>query len=127
MELKEIARALADGCRAGPAEVRKNLDRLYADDAVSVEAADMNGQGRETHGLAAIHGKHDWWEQNMEEHKTEVIGPFFFGEEQFSVMFKVDATDKNSGDRLQMQEIGVYHVANGKITREEFHYDVNMG
>ena len=30
-------------------------------DAVSVEATDMGG-GRETHGLAGIHGKHDWWD-----------------------------------------------------------------
>ena len=61
MELKEIAQALADGCRSGNAAIRANLDRLYADDAVSVEAADMGGMGRETVGRAGIHGKHDWW------------------------------------------------------------------
>lgn len=124
MELKEIARELVAGCRAGNAAVRANLDRLYADDAVSVEAADMGGQGRETHGVEAIHGKHDWWENAMEEHSTEVIGPFYFGDSQFSAMFKVDATDKQSGERFQMEEIGVYHVKDGKIVREEFHYAV---
>ena len=124
MELKEIAQELVNGARAGAAKVRENLDKLYAEDAVSVEAADMGGQGRETHGIKAIHGKHDWWENAMEEHATEVSGPFYFGDEQFSAIFKVDATDKQSGDRFQMEEIGVYHVKDGKIVREEFHYAV---
>jgi len=122
MDVKDIAKALVEGCRAGGAKIRENLDTLYADDAVSVEAADMGGQGRETHGKPGIHGKHDWWDNAMEEHSSEVIGPFYHGENQFSVLFDVDATDKESGKRMQMKEIGVYHVADGKITREEFHY-----
>ena len=125
MDVKEIARALADGCRAGGAKVRENLDALYADDAVSVEATDMSGNGRETAGKAGIHGKHDWWDGAMEEHRTEVAGPFYHGEDQFSLLFSVDATDKESGNRFQMQEIGVYHVKDGKIVREEFHYAVD--
>ncbi|WP_224814071.1 SnoaL-like domain-containing protein [Hasllibacter sp. MH4015] len=125
MDIKEIAKALADGCRAGAAKVRENLDKLYADDAVSVEAADMGGQGRETVGKSGIHGKHDWWESSMEEHATDVVGPFYHGEDQFSLLFDVDVTDKDSGKRMQMKEIGVYHVKDGKITREEFHYAVD--
>lgn len=125
MNVKEIAKALVAGCREGGAKVRENLDALYAPDAVSVEAADMGGQGRETHGLAGIHGKHDWWDGAMEEHETKVVGPFYHGDNQFSVLFDVDATDKESGKRMQMQEIGVYHVADGKIVREEFHYAVD--
>jgi len=125
MDVKEIAKELVEGCRAGSARVRENLDKLYAKDAVSVEAADMGGQGRETHGVDAIHGKHAWWENAMDEHSNEVIGPFFFGGDQFSAMFRVDATDKESGNRFQMEEIGVYHVKDGKIVREEFHYAVN--
>ena len=124
MDVKDIAKALVEGCRAGGAKIRENLDTLYADDAVSVEAADMGGQGRETHGKPGIHGKHDWWDNAMEEHSSEVIGPFYHGENQFSVLFDVDATDKESGKRMQIKEIGVYHVADGKITREEFHYSV---
>ena len=124
MDLKEIAKELVDGCRAGAAKIRENLDKLYADDAVSVEAADMGGQGRETKGKAGIHGKHDWWESAMEEHATSITGPFYHGDDQFSVLFDVDATDKESGKRIQMKEIGVYHVKDGKIVREEFHYAV---
>ena len=56
MKLKEIADELVAGCREG--RTNANLDRLYAADAVSVEASDMGGQGRETAGLDGIKGKH---------------------------------------------------------------------
>ena len=122
MDMKEIARELAAGCRAGSAEVKANLDRLYAEDAVSVEAADMSGQGRETHGLEAIKGKHEWWESAMEEHASSVMGPFWHGEDRFALFFEVEATDKASGERSRMREIGHYQVADGRIVREEFFY-----
>lgn len=122
MELKEIAQELVDGCRAGNDRVRANLDRLYAADAVSVEAADMSGNGRETHGLDGIKGKHDWWDGAMEEHGWTVHGPFWHGEDRFGAMFEVDVTEKETGKRMQMKELGVYHVKGGKIVREEFFY-----
>ena len=45
MDLKQIAEELVAGCREGRA--KENLDKLYAADAVSVEAADAMGMGRE--------------------------------------------------------------------------------
>ena len=119
MTNKEIAQALVTGCREGRA--KENLDLLYAPDAVSVEATDM-GQGRETHGLAGIHGKHDWWESTQIVHSSSVEGPFLHGDNSFAVIFDVDSEDKTSGRRGQMREVGIYHVANGKISREEFFY-----
>ena len=124
MGLKDIAQELVDGCRKGDAAVRANLDKLYAEDAVSVEAADM-GNGRETQGRAGIHGKHDWWEGAMEEHETKITGPFWHGDDSFAVYFEVDATNKESGKRMQMREVGVYHVRDDKIVREEFFYEVD--
>ena len=122
MEQMQIAKELVAGCREGGSRVRDNLERLYAAEAVSVEASDMGGQGRETHGLDGIKGKHDWWDGAMEEHSTSVTGPFRHGDDRFAVIFDVDATDKKSGKRMQMQEVAVYHVADGKIVREEFFY-----
>lgn len=124
MDLKQIAQELVDGCRAGNAQVRANVEKLYAENAVSVEAADMSGKGRQTEGRAGIMGKHDWWEGAMEEHSVTITGPFWHGDDQFSAIFEMDVTEKESGNRMQMQEIAVYHVADGKIVREEFHYPV---
>jgi ketosteroid isomerase-like protein len=119
MTLSDIAHELVAGCRENRA--KENLDRLYAPDAVSVEAADM-GQGRETHGLAGIHGKHDWWETTQIVHSASVEGPFLHGDDRFAVIFELDAEDKASGRRVEMREVAVYHVKDGKIVREEFFY-----
>lgn len=119
MTLKDVAEELVAGCREG--RERANLDRLYAPDAVSVEAADM-GHGREAKGLDAIRAKHDWWESTMEMLGGTVQGPMLHGDDRFAVIFKMKGRDKASGEVSDMEEVGVYHVADGKIVREEFFY-----
>ncbi len=66
MTMNDVANELVAGCREGRA--RANLQKLYAADAISVEATDMGG-GRETRGLAGIDGKHQWWEDNHDRHR----------------------------------------------------------
>jgi ketosteroid isomerase-like protein len=119
MTLNEVANELVAGCRED--RTRENLDRLYAADAVSVEAMDMGG-GRETHGLAGIHGKHDWWDDNHTVTGGKVDGPFLHGEDRFAVFFTMQGTNKADGKAFDMSEVGVYHVKDGKIVREEFYY-----
>ena len=119
MNLREIADELVAGCREGRTE--ENLDKLYAADAVSVEPADQGG-GREAAGLDAIRAKHAWWAEAAEMHGAKVEGPYLHGDDRFAVSFWMDVTMKPSNDRSQMQEVGVYHVAGGKIVREEFFY-----
>lgn len=118
MDLKAIADTLVEACRnQGEAAL---LEKHYSPDAVSVEAADFSGMGRETHGVDGIRGKHAWWAENFEVHGGDVQGPFLHGDDRFAVIFQIDATEKASGERTQMKEIAVYHVADGKIVREEF-------
>ena len=120
-ELKSIAEAFVANCRAG--KEAEGLDTLYAADAVSAEALPTPGsESGETHGLEGIKGKHAWWNSAMEMHESEVTGPFLFGEDRFAVVFRIDVTERESGNRTQMQEVGVYTVAGGKIVREEFYY-----
>lgn len=119
MTLTEIANELVAGCREG--RETENLHKLYTPDAVSVEAADMGG-GRETKGIPAILGKHAWWTENHTIHGGNVEGPFPHGDDRFAVIFEMDVTQKASGARFQMREVAVYHVAGGKIVREEFFY-----
>jgi ketosteroid isomerase-like protein len=119
MTFDEIAKELVAGCREGRAQA--NLDRLYAADAVSVEAADMGG-GRETIGLPGIHGKHDWWEGAFITHGLTVEGPFVHGQDSFAVIFGMDTEDRATGVRSQGREVAIYHVKDGRIVREEFYY-----
>lgn len=119
--LKTVADALVGHCRSGTED--EALKTLYAPDAVSVEASDMAGSGsREAAGMEAINGKHAWWAANFEVHGGDVTGPFLHGDDRFAVIFKIDATHKESGKREEMSEVAIYTVADGKIVREEFYY-----
>ncbi|MBY4895230.1 nuclear transport factor 2 family protein [Rhodobacteraceae bacterium N5(2021)] len=118
MDLKNIADALVTACRTqGEAAL---LDAHYHPDAVSVEAADYSGSGRETRGVEGIRGKHAWWNDTFETHGGDVQGPFLHGDDRFAVIFSIECTEKASGERMDMTEVAVYTVADGKIVREEF-------
>ncbi len=118
--LTQIAEALASYCNTG--QEAKALDTLYADDCVSVEALSMGEAGRETAGLDGIRGKHDWWYNTHEVHENTAEGPFLFGDDRFALVFSADLTNRESGERMQMREVGIYTVKDGKIVREEFYY-----
>ncbi len=119
-ELVSVAGRLVEYCNNN--QEAEALDTLYAEDCVSVEALAMGEAGREAEGLGAIRGKHDWWFGAHEVHKASAEGPFLFGDDQFSVIFDMDVTNRESGQRTQMKEVAVYTVKGGKIVREEFHY-----
>jgi hypothetical protein len=122
--LKEVADRLVAHCRNGTEA--EGLDTLYSKNAVSVEAMEMPGSGsREARGLDAIRAKHDWWSANHEVHSATVEGPFLHGDDRFGVIFGFEVTRKQTGERLPpMKELAVYHVADGKIVREEFFYSM---
>ena len=120
MTLKEIADELVAGCREG--REMANLDKLYSPDAVSVEAQDMSGGGREAKGVEAIKGKHEWWNANHEATGGRVSDPMLHGDDRFAVIFAMEGRNKQSGETFKMEEVAIYHVANGKIVREEFFY-----
>ncbi len=122
-KVKATAQALVENCKAG--ESTKGLDIYYADDAVSIEAGSMDGGPREFNGLPAIKAKHDHWNSTMDVHEMQVEGPFMHGEDRFSVVFKMDATDTSTNQRWKMQEVGVYHCNDqGQIIHEEFYMPI---
>ena len=79
----------------------------------------MGGESPEKRGIDAVRDKADWWINNMLVHSFDVSGPFV-AHDRFVVQYDVDVTDKNSKNRMQMSEVGVYTVKDGKIVREEF-------
>jgi hypothetical protein len=97
---------------------REAVDTLYGDDIVSVEA-DSGPSSPEMRGLEAIYGKIDWWTKAMEVHDCKVSGPFV-AHDRFVVQYDMDVTERESGKRFQLSEVGVYTVKDGKIVREEF-------
>jgi ketosteroid isomerase-like protein len=89
----------------------------WSDDVVSFE--NMEGPMQRLEGRAAVHGKSAWWFDNHTIHSFGVQGPYVSGD-QFALQFKIDVTNKQSGQRMAMDEIGLYTVRNGKVIEERF-------
>ena len=124
MNTTEVGQKLVDLCRKG--ENLKAMETLYDKNIVSVEPMAMPPMPAEMKGYEAVLGKSKWWVDNHEVHSAKVAGPFVAGD-KFVVIFDYDVTNKPSGKRMQMNEAGVYTVANGKVVREEFYYHAQPG
>lgn len=119
--LSEIAHKLVTYCRDH--KEGECLNTLYSDDAVSVEAIAMPGTDSPvTTGLDGIRGKHEWWNSMMEVHSSSIDGPFLHGSDRFGIIFELDATNKETKERMAMKELGLYTIKDGKVIREEFFY-----
>ncbi|HTU46010.1 MAG TPA: nuclear transport factor 2 family protein [Bryobacteraceae bacterium] len=119
MTTVDVAVTLVRLCSEG--KFQEATEKLYSQDIVSVEAGAPPGQSRESKGLDAVRAKGEWWTNNHEVHSSTVEGPLVAGS-YFAVTFKLDVTFKPEAKRFQMEEIGVYKVADGKIVSEEFFY-----
>jgi hypothetical protein len=119
MTTNEIAKKYFELCKEGKNE--ECLNALFGKDAVSVEAHAPPGGERTAKGLEAIRAKSKWWTDNHTVHKAEMFGPYPH-DDRFAVRFLYDITHKPSSKRMTMDEVGIFTVTNGKITREEFFY-----
>ncbi len=117
MKTEEVAEKLVELCRKG--EWMQAVNTLYDKAIVSIEARGMDGESPEKRGIDQVRGKTEWWVQNMEMHSVKVGGPFV-AHDHFVVQYDIDVTDKNSKKRMQMSEVGIYTVKDGKVSREEF-------
>lgn len=119
--VSEVANDLVDLCRSG--QFTAVIDKHYSDDIVSIEPVDSPSSPKRQEGIEAIRGKNAWWVENHEVHSATVEGPFV-SEEQFAVRFKFDVTFKPASKRMEMQEMALYTVKDGKIVQEEFFYNM---
>jgi ketosteroid isomerase-like protein len=117
MNTQDIAKDFTDLCARGAYE--EAGEKHWADHIVSIEA--MDGPMARVEGRAAVKAKGDWWNNAHEMHSASAHGPYVNGD-QFAVRFVMDVTNKESGERMQMDEVGVYTVKNGKIVEERFYY-----
>ena len=117
MTTHEIAQRLAELCRQGQFE---NAQReLFAADAVSIEPYATPAFEKEIKGLAGIIEKGHKFEGMVQEmHMMEVSQPLVAGQ-SFACTMRMDMTMKERG-RMDMTELCVYQVKEGKIVSEQF-------
>ena len=116
MSTTDVARNFTDALKA---QDYPKAESYWAEDVVSIE--NMDGPMQRLEGRQAVHGKGEWWFGAHEVHSITVSGPFVNGD-QFALGLKMDVTQKESGQRIQMDEVGLYTVKNGKVSEERFFY-----
>jgi ketosteroid isomerase-like protein len=117
MNTLDVGNKLVSFCKQG--KNQEAIEQLYAQDIVSIEPAGTPDMPAESKGLEAVRGKNKWFENKYTVNKVEVLGPFP-NEDQFTVYFNFDTTDKETKKSMKMEEIALYTTKDGKIVREEF-------
>ena len=116
MSTQAIAQDLVKLCKAG--KFGEAGEKYWDDNIISIEAM---GDNAEVRGKGAVRGKGQTWEKEHTVHSALVEGPYINGN-QFSVRFKMDLTEKKNGQRMTMDEVGLYTVRKDKIVEERFFY-----
>jgi hypothetical protein len=117
MSNADAIKAFADMLKAGKHE--EAAAAFNAPNIVSLEA--MDGPMARVEGAAAVKAKSDWWYGAHEVHSAAAEGPYVNGD-QFAMRFAMDVTQKDSGNRVQMTEVGLYTMKDGKVVEEKFLY-----
>jgi len=117
MTTKEIANRLVELCNKGDFETVQA--ELFADDAVSIEPYSTPEFEKETKGKQAIKEKGEKWNEMVETaHNIEISDPVVAGS-SFACTMRMHVTMKGKGE-MDMTELCVYKVKDGKIISEEF-------
>ena len=116
MNTQELALAFTQLCKDG--EFEEAGRQYWSDDVVSKEP--MPGDMAVIKGRKGVEAKGVWWYENHEVHSVKVEGPYVHGD-QFAVRFTLDITPKG-GQRMSMDEVGLYTVKDGKIVEERFFF-----
>jgi hypothetical protein len=117
MTTNEIAARLVELCRKGDFETAQK--ELFAEDAISIEPYASPVFEKETRGLDQILEKgHKFDSMVQEMHTLEVSDPLV-ATNSFAATMRMDATMKEKG-RMDMAELCVYKIKDGKIVSEEF-------
>ena len=118
MKTEEIAKRLVELCRKAKWEEAQK--ELYAADVVSIEPYASEGFEKETRGLPAILEKGRKFSAMVETmHSLTVSEPLVAGN-AFACTMRLDMTMKGQG-RMDMAELCVYQVKDGKIVSEQFY------
>ena len=117
MTTKEIAERLVALCRDGQFEAAHK--ELFATDAVSIEPYATPAFAKETKGLNALIEKGHRFTAMIEQvHAISVSDPLVAGS-SFACAIQLDVTIKGHG-RMNMNELCIYEVKDGKIISEQF-------
>lgn len=117
MTTQETAQRLVELCRKGDWETAQT--ELFANDAVSIEPYQTPEFSKETKGLDKILEKGKKFDGMVDTmHDLSVSEPLV-ADNSIALSLKMDVTMKGA-ERMNMSELCVYKLKEGKIVSEEF-------
>ena len=117
MTTQEIADRLVQLCRKGDFEAAQ--EELFAEDAVSIEPYSTPEFEKETKGLKAMKEKSVKWNAMVEKVSDLKFSEPLIAANAFACTMHMHVTMKEHGD-MDMAELCVYTVKDGKIVSEQF-------
>lgn len=117
MTNQEIATKLVDYCRQGKYEEAQN--ELYAQDVESFEPA--HSPMPYAKGLDALKEKGVQFQNSVEQYHGGTVSDPLVAGNFITLTMGMDVTLKGMG-RMNMEEVCVYEVKDGKIVKETFYF-----
>ena len=118
MKNVEIGKAVVAHVNSGATSDAPLWDAHWHPDFVSVE-----GMGDAYAGRPAVQAKCDKWMSEHTIHGCKASGPYV-SETGFTVKYDMDLEPKSGAwPRMNMGDVGIYTVKDGKVVREEFWYE----
>ncbi len=117
MKTNEIAGRLIGYCREAKWETAQR--ELFSKDAVSIEPYSTPAFEKETKGLDAIVEKGHKFEAMLEKVYSLTVSEPLIATNSFVCSMAMDVKMKGQ-DRMQMSELCLYQVKDGKIISEQF-------
>lgn len=116
MTTEQVANQLVKLCRDGKYE--QVYAELYAPDALSIEPE--GGTWGTVKGLEAMAKKAQEWQRMVEEMISGEVSDPICADDYFSCTMKSKVRMK--GEIVNMDEVCIYRVENGKVVSEQFFY-----
>ena len=117
MTTKEVADRLVELCKKGDFETAQS--ELFAEDAVSIEPYSTPEFDKETKGKKAIKEKGEKWNTMVAEVHNMDVSDAMVATNSFACTMRMHVTMKEKG-KMDMTELCVYEVKDGKIVSEQF-------
>ncbi len=118
MTTQEIADRLVSLCREGKYE--QVYQELYSEDAWSIEP-EGNPYGT-AKGMKEIQEKGKRWNEMVEKFHSGSLSDPIVAADHFSIAWFSRITMAGATEPIDMDEIAVYRVADGKVVSEQFFY-----
>ena len=115
MNINEIAGKFVNWRNENDQRMRTEL---YSAGIESIEEGNTSEIGH-VKGMEGLKKKGQGLSRDFEVHNIKASDPVV-ADNWFSVKFEIDTTNKKTGNRSTLSEIGVYKVEDGKIVKEHY-------